>query len=90
MPADPAIVDRLDELISAVYRLLYEQSKPKHVQELLAEIFREAGLLTLVFVPIYELIEQQTRIVRWSPFIIAMVLGIVILVAGIILERKRT
>lgn len=70
---------------------LYEEPhRRKEVQEMVADFLREAGTLVLVFVPIYVLVERQSKAnPDWVVFGIAMVVGIALLLGGIELERRR-
>jgi hypothetical protein len=64
--------------------------KRKEVQEMYADFLREAGTLVLVFVPIYVLVERESKATPdWVVFGIAIAVGIALLWGGIELERRR-
>jgi hypothetical protein len=68
---------------------LHGRHTRKETQEMMAECFREAGTLVLVFVPIYGIIERTKAEVDWFVFWLAMVFGIALLLMGIEVERRR-
>jgi hypothetical protein len=51
------------------------------------EALREAGILVLVFAPMYELFEPDKQ--RWDVFLLIFFVGAVLLGLGIEVERRR-
>jgi uncharacterized membrane protein (DUF373 family) len=60
----------------------------KHTAEMVGEAFRDIGILVFVFGPLYELFEPLHQ-KQWSVFTAVIAVGIVFLVCGILIERKR-
>ncbi len=59
----------------------------KYTLEMIGEALREAGVLVLVFVPLYELFERDRPV--WYIVWLLLVIGIGLLLAGIEVERRR-
>ncbi len=56
---------------------------------MLAHALREAGILVLVFAPLYLEFEPTPNSVNPSTFYIMMGLGVLFLLLGVVLERVR-
>jgi hypothetical protein len=55
--------------------------------EMGGEALREAGILVIVFAPLYELFEPAKQ--DWGVFLIVLIVGFVLLILGIQVERSR-
>jgi hypothetical protein len=62
-------------------------AEKKYTLEMVGEMLREAGTLTVVFAPLYQLFEPHTP--RWSIVIAILILGVGATMAGIQIERRR-
>jgi hypothetical protein len=51
------------------------------------EALREAGILVVVFAPMYELFEPDKQ--RWDVFLLIFFVGVILLGLGIEVERRR-
>jgi len=59
----------------------------KYTAEMTGEALREAGTLVLVFAPLYVIFEKSNA--SWATLISVLLVGIVLLILGIQVERKR-
>jgi hypothetical protein len=59
----------------------------KYTAEMIGEALREAGTLVLVFAPLYVIFEKSAA--SWITLLSVLLVGIVLLVLGIQVERKR-
>jgi len=62
-------------------------SEKKYTLEMIGEALREAGVLVLVFVPLYELFEHDHP--GWYIVGLLIFIGVSLLLAGIEIERRR-
>jgi hypothetical protein len=59
----------------------------KYTAEMIGEALREAGTLVLVFAPLYVIFEKSNA--SWVTLLSVLLVGIVLLILGIQVERKR-
>jgi hypothetical protein len=52
-----------------------------------ADALREAGTLVLVFAPLYQLFEPYRP--KWDIFLLVWIVGAILLILGIEVERRR-
>ena len=62
-------------------------SEKKFTDEMIGESLREAGTLVIVFAPLYVIFEHSTA--SWITLVSALMVGVVLLLLGIQVERKR-
>jgi hypothetical protein len=62
-------------------------SEKRKTAEMGGEALREAGILVLVFAPMYELFEPNKQ--RWDAFLLVFFVGAILLWLGIEVERRR-
>ena len=62
-------------------------SEKRKTAEMGGEALREAGILVLVFAPMYELFEPNRQ--RWDAFLLVFSVGAILLWLGIEVERRR-
>jgi len=81
--------ERLERIETLLRQLVILQREPPTTRKIVGETFREAGLLILVFVPIYELVERQWDRTDWPVFLAALTVGVMVLLIDIKLEREH-
>jgi hypothetical protein len=62
-------------------------AEKKYSAEMYAEALREAGVLIIVFTPLYKIFEGSKA--EWSDVISALLVGATFLLMGVDLERNR-
>jgi hypothetical protein len=59
----------------------------KFTDEMIGEALREAGTLVIVFAPLYVIFERSNA--SWFTLVLVLLVGIVLLILGIKVERWR-